>query len=412
MDENSFFLDRIKKITDPTQQKYLHDVLYDVFKGYTDYSDGKYQELEDRIYSEIPDSFDTGYIYTAAANRDEFSNLNNFWYQVKDFDLGGLAPPLLEIYADCEYGLIKPYIGKTVYADVKTDKGGYSDTALKVGFARVYREAIKRLYGVFSANGRPWMTVNCPFMFKFLDLTDEGGVIPAGEQVTEYKLKDCGLEKYILDKITLLWNVQGYEASLGAPVAFPTERMTLYSHDYKIKYPQSEYMFTGGNLTNFYTVAHSTRENVISLISETQETEDVFVCRIARKEDGYDSFTPRFTPQSNARKMRHADRQAGIGRFYPFTEAELERVCGAYADVGDSLKLAGVSVDENVGDAGDGVDLNRFTETLGFDKFSRRLVLKFDAPDKTDIFLNEKMWFLVSEAQRHINEYKCVGQIV
>jgi len=36
MDENSFFLDRIKKITDPTQQKYLHDVLYDVFKGYTD----------------------------------------------------------------------------------------------------------------------------------------------------------------------------------------------------------------------------------------------------------------------------------------------------------------------------------------------------------------------------------------
>ena len=411
MDEKSIFLDRIKKIADPDQQKYLHDVLYDVFKGYADYSDGKYQELEDRIKDEIPDESAAGYIYTAAADRDEFNNLSNFWYQARDFALGETAPPLLEIYANCEYGLIRPYINKFIRADIKTDQGEYPDVQLKVGFARVYQDAVKRLYGIFSLNGRPWVTLNCPFMFKFLDLTDENGVVPEDEKVTGYALKDFGPEKYILDKMTLLWNVDGYTAKIGAPVAFPTEKMILYSHDYKIKYPVSEYMFDGANLTNFYGVAHMTKENFLSVISETQEPEDIFVCRIAQKEDGYDNFTPRFAPQSNAKKMRHADRQAETGRLFAFTEAEIERVCGAYTDIGDSLKLTEILVDENAGDSGGGINLNYFIETLGFDKFSRRLVLKFDAADKTDIYLHEKMWFIVSEVQRYINEYRCVGQI-
>jgi len=412
MDEKSIFLDRIKKITDPGQQKYLHDVLYDVFKGYADYSESRYLELEDSIKDEIPDEFAGSYIYTAAANRDDFSNLNNFWYQVRDFAVGAAAPPLLEIYADCPYELIKPYINKSILADVRTDKGEYANISLKVGFAKVYRDALKRLYGIFCANSRPWITVNCPFMFKFLDLTDENGIIPAGEKVTEYVLKDFSLGTYILDKMTLLWNVQGFISKIGPPAAFPTEKMILYSHDLKIKYPVAEYMFDGGNLTNFYGMAHGTRENVLSIVSETAETEDIFVCRVARKEDGYDSFTPQFAPQSNARKMRHADRQAETGRIFPFTEAEIKRVCGSYGDIENSLKLTEVFVDENVEDAGDGIDLNYFIETLGFDKFGRRLILKFAAADKTDIFLQEKMWFIVSEVQRHINEYKCIGQIV
>ena len=412
MDEKSIFLDRIKKITDPAQQKYLHDVLYDVFKGYTDYSDSKYLELEDRIKSEIPDDFDNSYIYTAATNSEEFSNLNNFWYQVRDFASGETAPPLLEIYVNCKYELIKPYINKFVQADIKTDKGDYPNTKLKVGFSKVYRDAVKRLYGVFSLNGRPWLTVNCPFMFKFLELTDENGVIPEGEKVTEYTLRDFGLEKYILDNIILLWNVEGYTAKIGAPIALPTERMTLYSHDLKIKYSGSEYLFDGANLTNFYGLAHRTRENILSVISETAETENIFVCRIARKEDGYDSFVPQFAPQSNARKMRHSDRQAETAwRLAPFTEAEIERICGAYIGIGDSPKLTGISVEDIMDGTDDGFELNDFIETRGFDRYSHRLVLNFDALDKADMFLYEKMWFLVSEVQRYVNEYKCVGRI-
>ena len=415
MNEESIFLDRIKKITDSEQQKYLHDVLYDVFKGYNDYSTDRYLELEDRIKNEIPDGFDDYYIYTAVSNRDEFSNLNNFWYQVGDFVSGAAEPALLEIYVNCGYELIEPYINKFVRADVRTDKGEYLNVRLKVGFSKIYHEAVKRLYGLFSSNGRPWITVNCPFMFKFLELTDSDGVVPENEKVSVYGLRDFGLDKYILDNMTLLWNVQGYAAKAGAPVQFPTERMALYAHDLKIKYTGSKYLFDGMNLTNFYGLAHATRENVISVVSETPEREDIFVCRIACKDDGYGSFTPAFAPQSNTRKMRHADRQAETARFFPFTVAEIERVCSAYSDIGDSLRLTGVSVDENVENtenAGNGGDLNDFIETRGFDRYNRRLVLKFHAADKTDVFLHEKMWFLVSEVQRYINEYRCVGRII
>jgi len=410
LNEKEIFLDRIKTITDPEQQKYLHDVLYDVFKGYTDYSDSRYLELEDRIKNEIPDDFGGCYIYTAAAKRDEFSNLNNFWYQARDFSETA-APALLEIYVNCGYERIKPYIGACVRANIKTDKGEYPGVNLKVGFSRIYPDAIKRLYGIFSANGKPWLTVNCPFMFKFLELTDQDGAVPAGERVTEYTLRDFRLEKYILDNMTLLWNVQGYEVKAGAPVSLPTERMGLYLHDLKIKHTGSKYMFSGENLTNFYGLAHATKENVISVISETAETENIFVCRIACKDDGYTSFVPTFAPQSNERKMRHTDRQAEAGRFVPFTEAEIKRVCGAYKDIGDSLKLTGISVDDKIDDAENGVDLNGFTETRGFDGFSRRLILNFGAADKTDLFLYEKMWFLVSEVQRYVSEYRCVGRI-
>jgi len=249
-------------------------------------------------------------------------------------------------------------------------------------------------------------------MFKFLELTDVDGVVPGNEKVCGYNFRDFISAEYIIDNMTLLWNVQGYKIKAAAPAPFPTEKMVLYAHDLKIKYPGSKYLFDGGNLTNFYSLAHASKENVISVISETQEREDIFVCRIACKDDGYGSFTPMFAPQSNVRKMRHADRQAEIGRLFPFTEAEIERVCSAYSDIENSLKLTGVSVDDNIEDAGDGIDLNHFIETRGFDRFSRRLILKFDAADKTDRFLHEKMWFLVSEVQRYINEYRCVGRIV
>jgi len=436
------FLDlRINNITDGDQRKYLHDILFGVFDEYKKYSDGKFEELENRIKNEVPDDFRNYSVYTSAAARGDLNKLSDFWYEAVDFDEDSgeritESFAVIRIFANCGYEVIKPYIGQTVAADITTDAGEYTDVNLRIGFSKIYADRIKRLYELFALNGKPWVTVNCPFLFKFLDLTDENGTIPPGESITGYRLKSFGLGKYILNDMTLVWNVHGYTAKSGVVryenqdddgiSYFPAENVVLYEHKIKIKYPRSKYLFYSANLKNFYSVANRDKENVISVISETPEPEDIFVCRIADRNDGAggDALKSPFETQSNAKKMRRTDRLAESGRRQVFTRGEIERICGLYTGISGSLRLADVYIDEKSEkrdqtdqkaygeDSPDFFDLNYFIEDRQIDGSRKRLVFRFDALDRGDIFLYEKMWFLVSELQLYFNEYKCIGKII
>ena len=435
INEKDFLKDRINSIIDPDQKKYLYDILHDVFEGYAKYSDDKYNELENRIKDELPDDFDNYYIYTAVTARADLNKLSDFWFEAVEFsDTGGNFTELsaaVRVFANCGYEIIKPYLNQVITADVKTDKNEYAAVSLRIGFSKVYQDKIKRLYELFALNGKPWLTINCPFLFKFLDLTDIGGVIPPNETIIGYSLKNSGLSKYILNDMVLLWNVQGYATKSGVGKYeekdpeinfFPAENMVLYEHQIKVKYPKSGYLFYGENLKNFYSQAHREKTNVISVISEVMEPEDIFVCRIANSNDGFgrDAVESPFAPQSNVREMRYADRQANRRRAI-FTRGEIERICRSYRDISGSLRLAGVFIDDidhidhidgNDAAREDYFDLNYFIETRQMDGSRKRLVFKFNALDRSDIFLYEKMWFLVSELQLYYNEYKCVGQII
>jgi hypothetical protein len=412
INDNDFFLDRIKKITEPVQQKYLHDVLHEVFKGYVEYSNSKYLELEKRIETEIPDDFKNYYIYTAAAKRDDFTGLSNFWSEVCGLPEDETEASVFKrIFVNCGHELIKPYIDKFITADIKTDKNEYTGVRLKVKFSQVYQDGIKRLYDIFALNGRQWLTINCPFMFKFLDLIDEGGSVPKDETVTEYILKDFGIDKYIINDMVLLWNVHKYSVKSKAN-PYPTKNMLRCEHKIKLEHIESEYLFSGAGLENFEILKYRDRENIISLISDGAEGNDdgeIIVYRIAENPDN--NVRLAFLPQSNLRQMRHTDRQAGkYGSV--FTRAELERICGSYGSIGSSLRLADVSVD-GFEDCEGCRDLNYFIKINNIDMFKKNLVLKFNALDETDdIFLHEKMWFLVSEIQLYFNEYKCIGKII
>lgn len=418
INDKDFFLDRIKKITDPEQQKYLHDVLHDVFKAYAEYCESRYIELENKIKAEIPDNFEDYYIYTTVTSRDNYNDLSDFWYEAGE--LPGdetTASVAARVFLNCGYDAIKPYINQFVHADVITDKNEYINIRLKIDFSRIYQNGIKRLYEIFSLNGKPWLTINCPFMFKFLDLIDESGAIPKDETITGYKLKDFELDKYIIDNMVLLWNVQRYsvksrsskyvDGSEASP--FPTESTILYDHKIKIKFPDSKYMFYGDNLKNFYSLIQEGRENVISVISENVETDDISVYRIAKDIDS--NIKMAFPSQSNARKMRHTDRQAEKRRGTVFTEAEIERICDSYIDINASLRLADISISDS-GDFINNNDLNYFIKTDKIDSSRKKLILKFKVMDRADIFLYEKMWFLVSELQFYFNEYQCIGKLV
>jgi hypothetical protein len=423
-DLSALFNEKIKNITDSEQQKYLYDVLYGVFKSFADYSDSRYIELEKRIENEIrSDLCDEYCIYTAVTSKGDLNNLSDFWFEAGGFDYSGgdgniaevageKASASIEIYVNCGYELIKPYINQVITADIRTDKKDYHEVSLRIDFAKVYREKIKRLYELFSLNGRPWRTVYCPFMFKFMDLTDENGIVPADEIITGYRLKNFGPGKYILNDMTLLWNIQGFEVPAEVKY-FPAENIILYDHKVKIKHLESKYLFYGNGLTNFYSQRHSDKPGIISVISETPEQENILVCRIAEAAGNAGNINA----LSNGIKPY---RTGGAGRTI-VTQGEIERICGSYKDI-DGLKLAEIRIEGETGKGGtdndgDFYNLNDFIEAAAIDSFDnrkKRLVLSFEVRDKNngDIFLYEKMWFLVSEVQLYFNEYKCVGEIV
>jgi hypothetical protein len=334
----------------------------------------------------------------------------------KQTDSGSYEPEPLNLFLNCGYETVKKYIGSVVDIKIFTAQGGEYIKPVKIVLSEYYRDIIEDLYRLFSFNGVPWVTVNCPFIFRFIDLVFQGGgSLPAGELITDFKFEDSlELDKYMVRDAVLLWNVHKLE-SAEMPEAFPSENMGLYEHRINIKDFESAYLFHSGSLKGIYGVKYRTAEKKAAVISEQAETGGVSVFRIAGENYRRDGEPALIAPgaASNKRKMRHTDRQAEYRRVI-FTRAEIERICGLYADISDALRLNKVSAGDYMrgkNDRDTHVDLNPFIDFSSLDKYKRRLEFEFTAVDKSDFYIYEKMCFLVSELQLYFNEYECFGKI-
>ena len=162
---------RIRKIKDPIQKVMLQDILLDVFTQLIDYNDACFQSLEEKLKKEENDSFQSYSVYTAVCKKEDFDEASRFWFQMASGKARRKEHRLDTIFLACSFDCITQCLNRTFTAKVIMENRTET-IKVRFAYAKAYADKIDWLYRQFGRNKKKWQTINCPFLYKFLDIID------------------------------------------------------------------------------------------------------------------------------------------------------------------------------------------------------------------------------------------------
>lgn len=186
-------------------------------------SEKNYQELEDRIYSEINGSPDRHSIYMTVVSRDKFDITNGSWFPMLNGDekpleehTSGSLPEVLPLLLErrfCtgdadEIRQLEQLISTDYKGVIKTKKKDY-EAVFRLIPTTEYRNRIIQMYSLFQSNSVPWTTINCGCLMRFfsVQLTEIQGDWKPNEEITGYEVSfgkhETGLEAGCFP----IWNI-------------------------------------------------------------------------------------------------------------------------------------------------------------------------------------------------------------
>lgn len=391
---------RIEGIHDPVQRILLQDVLADVFTELLKYSEERYASLENKLDMETGDSSRQYYIYTGVCKREDIDSTSRCLFEIKTGQAYGTGY-LGRIFLACGYPVIHQCISKEYKAHVITDNGEY-ETTVSLRYCHAYLDAIANLYDQFNLSQKQWHTINCPFLYKMLDIVDIKGVVPSDEAVQKVEIMLGELSEYVIYDAVLVWNVQEeiYKPSVETAAA---DNEGVYIHKILLKDKISGYLAAPEGEDFFWTVFS---QDGISVHTRKRAHENIKLLKVAHMDINKD-FTGLLYPlQSNYRKLRHTDRQVLNNPRCIWTEGGIIRTLSQY-EVFNEFEFVDICMDLQ-GDI-PGIDMNNFIKSNLLLKSRRKVALILHPKDSKDIFCYEKMFFLLSELQLCAAEYEWTG---
>ncbi len=391
---------RIEGIHDPVQRILLQDVLADVFTELLQYSEERYARLENKLDMETGDSLRQYYIYTGVCKREDIDNTSRCLFEIKTGQAYGTGY-LGRIFLACGYPVIRQCISREYKAQVITDKGEY-ETVVSLRYCHAYLDAIGHLYHQFNLSQKQWHTINCPFLYKMLDIVDTKGVVPCDEAVQKVEIMLGELSEYVIYDAVLVWNVQEeiYKPSVETAAA---DNEGVYIHKIFLQDKVSGYLAAPEGEDFFWTVFS---EDNILVHTRKRAHEKMKLLKVAHMDINKDLTGLLYPLQSNYRNMRHVDRQALNNPRCIWTEGETRRILSSY-EVFNEFELLDICMDLQ-GDI-PGIDTNHFIKSNSLLKSRRKVALVLHPKDSKDIFRYEKMFFLLSELQLCAAEYEWTG---
>ena len=391
---------RIEGIHDPVQRILLQDVLADVFTELLKYSEERYASLENKLDMETGDSSRQYYIYTGVCKREDIDSTSRCLFEIKTGQAYGTGY-LGRIFLACGYPVIHQCISKEYKAHVITDNGEY-ETTVSLRYCHAYLDAIANLYHQFNLSQKQWHTINCPFLYKMLDIVDIKGVVPSDEAVQKVEIMLGELSEYVIYDAVLVWNVQEeiYKPSVETAAA---DNEGVYIHKILLKDKISGYLAAPEGEDFFWTVFS---QDGISVHTRKRAHENMKLLKVAHMDINKDLTGLLYPLQSNYRKLRHTDRQALNNPRCIWTEGGIIRTLSQY-EVFNEFEFVDICMDLQ-GDI-PGIDMNNFIKSNLLLKSRRKVALILHPKDSKDIFCYEKMFFLLSELQLCAAEYEWTG---
>ncbi|GMA99911.1 hypothetical protein [Pelosinus sp. IPA-1] len=404
----------------------LKDVLNDVFLNLYEHSETMYQQLEDRVFSEMSGVSDSYDVYTTVVSRQNLDPVHYFLrpMQVGDLEekqvnltaivVDAIAEPLLQVFFSCDYRMLASIIngGRIFHGTIVTNLGSITAEFILREDKR-YLNQINELYETFLNNNIPWRTINNPYAFRFAEVLMESCQRPLenDETVTQIQVDFGEYGQYVHYDMVPLWNVELLKLkSTGFPL--PCEDKINFEHMVPLEGIGIEHGYLAAFQNKNISYVRRTKQALV-IVAPT-ELKDVWdIMRIIHPTGGKtDVYT--YPLVSNAKRQAFSDILAQKSLRVIRTEAELRRLIGSFAAAAN-FSLSHIAIQpcsqeiENVAS----YEMNCFIQ----DEIRRadcqhRLILNFTTTDRDSLFISDRMSFLVSEVQLYYPDYKCEGVLL
>lgn len=366
--DSELIYERLKALGKRNDQEQYRDISR-AFQEVIRYNRAALEELEKQLEEEIRDISDRYYLYGTVVPAGDVAIINDFLFPMCEEPAGkGVRTVFCETgTADME----ELFSGEQKLV-IETRDGSVEAAAVFRPCAR-YGRQVEKLRRIFYDNGLYWRTPYLPYIKRFADV--ECGVFSEAEDIKSVDL--LGRPGILKMNCLPVWNVERMKKKcLVFPIPAIDEQ--YYRHNLELTFPQDGYAVDmDASIREVYF-----QNDELVLITEDKKQRDFDLYRIAVKRK---VNAPHYPLTTNARRMRHVDRQAenAVRRLY--TLAEIGRIAGSYEPEG-GFTLSGVEEE------------------------GKRLKLTFRVT-KEDFLTRDRLEFLVSEIGQYFPQFETVGEI-
>lgn len=406
----------------------LKKIMTNVFSSLEEYSNEKYKELEERVFSEIEYMEEKYNIFSSIIKRDELDVTNEVFFPMidkdkeeKKYDVKELLESLkhkdiyelFSIFLKCDYQTFKRFINKaseiegTITTNKKTHKAYF-----KITENDEYKQKINNLYKTFVNNNIRWTTANMPYIHKIAKvvLVNYEDSFERDESIIRIDIDFKEYSKYIKYDMVPVWNIKNIKMKCnGFPL--PCIDKINYEHSISIDKEGKEngYLVNASDEEiNYITF----KDDSISVISQVSDPITWDLYKIVKyKEDKLKKYE--YEVMSNYMNINFSNRFSFNNRYMVKSKSEIARLISSFK-VSEKLVFKDVIVEELVREEDRKIyDANDFiVDEIREENIKKSLVLYFETIDKDNYLNDDILSFLVGEVQFIYPEYMCEGRLI
>ncbi|MBU3133960.1 normocyte-binding protein [Clostridium gasigenes] len=418
-------LNEIKELGD---RVLLKKIMNSVFSSLEEYSEDRFNQLEERVFNEVPYVKEKYNIYSTIIKRNKIDQTDDFLYPIlsedveeKTYDTIKILKSIEEkktsnmfkVFLKCDYLIFKEFISNNlnIKGVIETNKKVH-EAYFKVVENKEYTDKVSRLYKSFINSNVTWTTVNNPYIHKIADIVLIGckDKIENDESVIKIEVDFGEYNKYVEYDMVPLWNIKELKLKCnGFPM--PCIDKINYEHNISIvkQGEKNGYLVDYENVDINYVTF--TKESVI-ISSTTNETAFWNLWNIISGEENKTSKYE-YELMTNKVNVNFSNKLAFQNPYTIKTKTELARVINSLK-ASKYLKFKDIKLEKNhLTKIKETYDVNDFIiDEIRDENIKKALILYFEPIDKDNYLNKDILSFLVSEIQFLYPEYECEGRLL
>lgn len=399
-DMDTYVKQRIAEISDADERGFAKEVLLKGLLPAFQLMNERYRELENRVMREVEVKSSRFVVMTTLIRRKDYDPTNSTWFPVCEDDVGENETVHQRIFFGGNEMEKRMFEAKGCLNATDT-----SGNIHRVGIRRAedYRKAVEALYNIFVYNRIPWSTVNTGDLDRFYEiypLDDTESM--AGWSVSYEEWEDRVCTDYIA-----LWNIEKFYFSC-MKFMVPCLDGKYYEHELNLEDYDADSGYMVENNEDILSVRYENRKIIMTSAKENFEKWCAY--RFGSRID-IDSYGYNHKILGNRRKEQFADYLATRYGQGIHSRTEIFRIVESL-DVGEYIKLADCSIQEQEKEGSFLADMNWFIREEIFPLDTRRILeLQFIRQNNggDDYYAEDMLRYVVSQIQLLLDEYKCVG---
>jgi hypothetical protein len=422
--------EKLNEIKDLKDRVLLKQIMNSVFEALEQYSTDRIDELEEKVFNEVPYIKEKYNIYSTIVKRERLDITDKFLHPILQEDTeetvydnleilqaleNNEAKNMFKVFLKCDYLTVQEFLDNNMDIEgiIETNKKVHK-AFFKVNKNKQYTDRICRIYKSFINSNIAWTTINNPYIHKIADVALVGceDKIEDDEEIIKIEVNFGEYNKYIEYDMVPIWNIK--ELTLKSQgYSIPCIDRINYNYNVSIEKEgkNNGYLVDYENVdTNYVTF----EETSIVITSERDLDTAIFWnlwCIVSPNERQNEKYE--YEIMSNEVNINFANKFAFQKPYSIKTKAELARVINSFK-ISQKLIFKEFELQEDyLEKIKQTYEVNNFIiDEIRDENIKKILVLYFE-PVNVDSYLNQDILsFLVSEIQYLYPEYECEGKLI